>query len=243
MELINVAIPSYNRCEMLKSKTLATLTRLCPALLPRTTVFVADVAQEAIYKAAITDISIIVAKPTMSGVRNFMVDYYEPNTQILFLDDDIDGIVRKDGNNKVEVTATEFEAAIVRGFDLCNVNGTKIFGFYPIANGLFMSDGHTTDLRYCVGAIYGVINDREIKVTTNDGEDYERTILFFEKYGSVIRLNSYAPRTTYWRKSGGMVGQRDIVSLQKLAARWPQFCRLKTRKTDGRTNLTIKEYS
>lgn len=242
MEDITIAIPSYNRVKMLKTKTLATLTKLSVPM-EQITIFVANVDQLALYKEEIDDISIIVAEPTMCGVRNFMTQYYEPNTKILYLDDDLDGFNRKDGNNKMEITIDEFKEMVISGFDLCNINGTKLFGIYPISNGLFMSNGYTTNLKYIVGCCYGVINDKDIKVSINDGEDYERTILFFEKYGAVIRLNSYAPRTTYWRKSGGMIDQRDVLSLQSLVKRWPQYCRLKIRKTDGRQNLAIKEYS
>jgi len=246
MNTIVIAIPSYNRPDILCNKTLATLETLLDSW-DNTYIFVADEEQKVIYLSALGGKErgkIIVGVKGMAAVRNFMTSYFPEKQRILYLDDDINGFVKKDGIAKVDITKEEFNSFVQRGFQECEKSNTSLWGVYPIANGFFMKDNITTDLRYIVGCCYGVINDRTVKVEIDSGEDYQRTILFFEKYGSVVRINFIAPKTVYWCKSGGMSNSRTIetmqVSCDYLIEKWPQYCSLKIRKTGNLPVIRFK---
>ena len=239
--IYKIAIPSYDRAELLVKKTINTLSLLLDNF-NNVFIFVSDKEQELQYKNVLKEKGhIIIGIKGMKEIRNFITDYFDENEKILYLDDDIDGFIKKGKGN---INKEDFDSFVQRGFQEAENNNTKLFGIYPISNLLFMKDNITTDLRYIVGCCYGVINDKEIKVTIDSGEDFERTILFYEKYGSVVRFNYIAPKTVYWRKKGGMAATRTIetmkISCDYLVEKYPTLCSLKIRKTGGLPNIKFK---
>jgi hypothetical protein len=107
-----------------------------------------------------------------------------------------------DGKKKLEPIA-DLRYIIDEGFRLCKANNMKNWGIYPVHNPFFMSDKVSTDLKYVGGGFYGVINDRECeKRIVSHGEDYERTIRYYLKYGGVIRFNNLTFKTKNFSKGG-----------------------------------------
>jgi hypothetical protein len=108
--------------------------------------------------------------------------------------------------NLSPLSGAEFRSWTESAFHALELSRTKLFGVYPVKNGYFMKDLPyvTEDLRFCVGTCWGVINDHRIHVTLEEKEDYERTLMCFSLYGSVLRYNHISPVTTYYRTAGGM---------------------------------------
>jgi hypothetical protein len=231
-----VAIPSYKRAPRLRDSTLPLLQRhhIDPALID---VFVADEEEKAIYTATLdpwTYGSLIVAVPGIRAVRNFIADYYDDGQHLFCIDDDIRDII--------SLNDFDLKTFIETGFAECHKRNLNIFGIYPVANKFFMRDNITTDLRYIIACFYGMIN-RRIHVTLDDKEDYERTILYYLRDGGVIRFNSIAPITRYYKEPGGMqvtrTKERIHASAVALAERWPHLCRLNLKKKSGFSEVRL----
>mgnify|MGYP006408863109 FL=1 len=190
---MKIAIPSYKRADILIKKTLP-LLKIYGIEDTEIDIFVATNEEYDIYKEALdNDMNIIVGEVGMGNIRLFMAGYYNEGEEIVYIDDDIEKIERLfivEGKKKIEPIA-DLRYIIDEGFRLCKSHNMKNWGIYPVHNAFFMSDKVSTDLKYIIGAFYGVINDRECeKRIVSHGEDYERTIRYYLKYGGVIRFNN-----------------------------------------------------
>tara|TARA_R110000822_G_scaffold177596_1_gene317580 strand:+ start:769 stop:1521 length:753 start_codon:yes stop_codon:yes gene_type:complete len=236
---MKIAIPSYKRADILIKKTLP-LLKIYGIEDTEIDIFVATNEEYDIYKEALdNDMNIIVGEVGMGNIRLFMAGYYNEGEEIVYIDDDIEKIERLfivEGKKKIEPIA-DLRYIIDEGFRLCKSHNMKNWGIYPVHNAFFMSDKVSTDLKYIIGAFYGVINDRECeKRIVSHGEDYERTIRYYLKYGGVIRFNNITIKTKYFSE-GGMSAEfnneRDKhidEQLYKLKNNFPELMTLSNKK-------------
>tara|TARA_R110000823_G_scaffold170502_1_gene303078 strand:- start:50 stop:793 length:744 start_codon:yes stop_codon:yes gene_type:complete len=208
---MKIAIPSYKRAEILINKTLP-LLRSYGINNSEIDIFVADDEEYAIYSELVDDINIVVGEVGIDTIRMFMSKYYDEDEEIVYFDDDIEKIEKLviiDGKKKLQ-PIDNLRLLIEDGFRLCKEKGMKNWGIYPARNGFFMKDTVSTDLKYIIGALTGVINDRECeKRIVSHGEDYERTIKYYLKYGGVIRFNNITIKTKYFAKGGICASMND----------------------------------
>jgi len=235
-----IAIPSYKRPVQLRDATLALLQKhSVPSEL--IDVFVSDEEQHAEYANTLTPGTygqLIVAVPGMGAVRNFKTDYYEEGQHIFYMDDDI--------TDFLTLTDSSFNLCefVEQAFAECVAEGLRLFGLYPVANRFFMRPVTTFDLRYVIGSVYGCVNDRSIRVTLDDGEDKERTCLYYLKYGGVLRYSWISPKTKYYRNPGGMQVTRTLerqrASGLKLLEQFPMLLS-RIDKKDGKIEHRFKD--
>ena len=238
-----IAIPSYKRAATLNEKTLATLHRggIDPG---RITVWVADEAERDEYAREL-DPSLYgrleVSAPTLHGSRNAIWRQYDEGSYLMFCDDDLSDIYRKrgeQGRRSVRDTTELFET-LLGGLDK---TGLSLVGIYPVDNPYFMDHEWTTDLRYVIGALYGirVESGPHMDVSLEDKEDYERTILHFLAHGGVLRRNDVGMVTRYYREPGGMqetrTPERITESAMILQKRYPELVRIREAKS-GHTEV------
>lgn len=203
-----VAIPSYKRAEILRDKTLATLTRygIEPS---RIYIFVADKDEEALYKATLPVghyNRLVVAQKGLHHARNAINAYFPVGKKIVSADDDIRGFIEFDaGAKRHEKPLVSLKRTIDRGFTEAAKAGASLWGVYPSANGFFMKNTVSTDLRHIVGSFWGQINPgKAVTIHLQSKEDYERTLQFWKRDGAVVRLNFVSPQTAYYKTPGGL---------------------------------------
>lgn len=230
-----IAIPSYHRADTLPVKTLALLKRL-GADLGRVTVFVADGHEEANYRATCPGLRIVVGEPGMRAIRNFIQSYYPEGTPVLNLDDDLQDLHRR-LNPTTSVPLKDWDW-VPNAFQAAKNEGASLWGIYPIVNPLFMKNTVTTDLRYIIGALWGLWNthDPATYVTLDDKEDFERTLKFYLKDGKVLRVNYLGIKSNYYGEAGGMqverTPERVTASGITLLQRYPELCRVNKARKD-----------
>jgi cellulose synthase/poly-beta-1,6-N-acetylglucosamine synthase-like glycosyltransferase len=245
-----IAIPSYKRPETLRDKTLMVLKQYrIPA--NKITVFVANAEQKKLYEATLipgTYGSLVVGIVGMGAIRNFITSWYPIGTKIVNIDDDIRGFLEYDASRpRKEKPLRSLVSVIKRGFDECEKAGARLWGVYPVANGFFMKPKVSTDLRYIIGSVWGCINPglKAVKITLDDKEDYQRSILYYKLYGAVVRLNFVAPVSSYYKEPGGMQEERTKQRVEK-SARWlvkhyPEFAVLNPSKKSGYMEVRLKD--
>jgi cellulose synthase/poly-beta-1,6-N-acetylglucosamine synthase-like glycosyltransferase len=245
-----VAIPSYKRPETLRDKTL-TILKAYRIPSDKITVFVANKEQETIYKETLTPGSygkIVVGIVGMGAIRNFISDYYPIGTPIVNIDDDIKGFLEYDSSSpRKEKALRSLQSVIKQGFYECEKVGAHLWGVYPVANGYFMKPKVSKDLRYIIGSFWGCINPgtKEVKITLDDKEDYQRSILYYKADKAVIRLNMVAPISSYYKEPGGMQEERTKERVEK-SARWivrtyPDYAVLNPSKKSGYMEVRLKD--
>ena len=236
---MKIAIPSYKREEILTSKTLPLLKRY-GFRDDEIDIFVADKEEYSIYKKLLSpDINIVVAIKGIKNVREFMSCYYEEGEEIVYIDDDIEKIetiIQVEGKNKL-TDIENLRELIDEGFKICKKHQAKNWGIYPCRNAYFMKETISTDLKYVIGAFTGVINDRECESRiVGHGEDYERTIRYYLKYNSLVRLNYITIKTKYFADGGIQAEYNNERSkyineeLYKLQEKYPEMMTLRQKK-------------
>jgi cellulose synthase/poly-beta-1,6-N-acetylglucosamine synthase-like glycosyltransferase len=236
---MKIAIPSYKRQNILINKTLKMLKQYGIEN-NEIDVFVANDEERNNYQKVLDDnINIIVGVVGMDKIRMFMSNYYDEGKEIVYIDDDIEKVERLvivDGKKKLE-EVDDLRKVIEEGFNLCKTNQYQNWGIYPVHNAFFMNDKVSTDLKYIIGAFYGVINDRECETRiVSHGEDYERTMRYYLKYNGVIRFNNYTIKTKYFSK-GGMSAEFNNErekyideEINKLKEHYPDMMTIKKKK-------------
>ena len=225
-----IAIPSYNRADILKNKTFATLKR---HHIPDDIIYIFvannDEREKYIMKIDIEPANIITGVKGLKDQRNFISSYFPEGKHIIQLDDDIDEIVELVVPNTSKRTSTKTKAQIAKqkrelmkkhrvkpiadlnrfiidAFALAVKKGIYLWGIYPVDNPYFMTDTITTDLRFIVGPFWGVINrhSQQLKLTIDEKENVERTLQHYSMDGGVIRFNNVSITTNYYKTPGGM---------------------------------------
>jgi hypothetical protein len=245
-----VAIPSYKRAETLRDKTLTTLRE---HRIPRTRihVFVANKAEYDTYKATLDPATyghLHIAEPGMAAVRNYITRFFPVGKQIFNMDDDIRGFIEwSEGARRNERPLRDLAGAITRGFREARRTGFRLFGFYPVANGYFMRDGAPTeDLRYIIGAVWGIVNPGKIlTVTIDDKEDYLRSVIMYLLDGGVLRFNNIAPQTAYYKEPGGMQEERTMNRIDRSARvmveAFPDLVKINLTKKSGMPEVRLRD--
>jgi hypothetical protein len=225
---MKVAIPSYQRFDILKNKSLALLQKLN---IPMDTVYVFCVEEEyEQYKQL--PCHVVIGKHGLREQRNFIIDYFEEGEELLCMDDDLESI---DGNiNFEEVFQT------MRGRD------AYLAGIYPCFNPFFRAKQKllTTDLRFIIGCFYFCINRHDMKEQNNfaNKDDYSRTIRYYQRDGIVLRYNQVAVKTKHY-SMGGLGKFNDRLEQSKKECELFQSmypCKIKTRKNGMSEIILIK---
>ena len=243
-----IAIPSYKRAETLRDKTLAMLEeKRVPASIIH--VFVATEEEKRIYGDTLKKGSygkLIVARPGMGAVRNFITEHFPKGKKIMNIDDDIKDFMELGSDGKLKPVSS-LMPIFREGFQKAVGTGFHLFGYYPVANGFFMKDRVTEDLRYIIGSMWGIINPGidALKVTLDDKEDVQRSIIMYVLNGGVLRFEQYTPVTAYYKEPGGMQEERTKnrvdVSARALVNAYPGLATLNLTKKSGLTEVRLRD--
>jgi hypothetical protein len=251
-----IAIPSYQRAITLDEKTLRLLKDY---KIPKEKIYI-FVANQYEYEEYTNTIDlyynkIIIGEKGMGNIRNFMTDYFEQDQKIFYLDDDINFFYQCYNDKNVKNKSYNYlkklpdlDKFIKQGFNILEKENCNLFGVYPIRNSYFMKpENYSTDLKYCIGFCYGVINQKDLKVTLDDKEDFQRSLLYYIKDNKIVRFNNITCGTICYKKnSGGMndinrTKERIHKSAEYLVENYPDLCSLKISKKRGTSEIRLKD--
>jgi len=211
-----VAIPTYNRQDVVFKKTISTLLNGGVSK-SKIYVFVANKEQEKLYEDALPKNSynkIVVGVKGIANQRKFIANYFPKGQYVVSLDDDVEefqilkstarGVTQKNRPKNAKdklVKMPNVHKFFVDAYKTMKREGLYIWGVYPVRNAFFMYPKYTTDLRFIIGVTFGFIarHDKSLEPSVNSEtkEDYEQTILYYKKDGGVIRFNNIVPKTKF----------------------------------------------
>ena len=239
MFLLPIAIPSYQRSKMISQKTLRFLHEVdYPTKL--ITIFVANEEEAELYKSDISpDLygQIITGVLGLKDQRNFIAQSYPEDIIIVQMDDDVDRII---------CPYLSFQQILQKAYIELTMNTCGLWGVMPKDDTRCFSDCVTTHLTHILGSFFVCRNHRDIILTTNEKEDYERSIVYFLRYGSVRRYKGAGVRTKYGLNAGGLqqLGRIDRMAdgSKYLSEKYPTACKsiVKNDKPDLRLNWHYK---
>lgn len=254
LEMYYICIPSYRRAKICNEKTLSMLKR---NKISNSLIYVFVVKEEENEYLQILDknsyYKIVVGKKGICAQREYIESYFKDGTNIVCLDDDVEEVDLSLSDTFKNKSLDFFYKS---AFDLCKKSGSFIFGVYPVYNPFFRTGQRevTTDLRYVVGAMFGVIIRRkvmgsELKYTitpkfNGQKEDVEKSILYYKLDGVLLRFNRIGFITKYYGTDGGGNGKfQDRLEDMRLASlalekKYPQYGKVYTRK-NGMTEFRL----
>lgn len=231
-----IAIPSYQRVDTLKNKTLQTL-QLNNIDKEKIHIFVANEQEKNSYSTLPQDLygKIVVGVPGLKNQRNFIFNYFPENTLIVSIDDDIKSIKRL-VNDKLEIISN-LDQLIQESFQECKRNGLHLWGVYPIANSFFMKaqKEKSLDTKFIIGHLFGIINS-PFRISCDLKQDYELSLYYSKLDGGVLRNNSVCCITTMGAKGGinkTVQERQDIYQkcIEFLLQEYPDRVRINTKRT------------
>lgn len=246
-----IAIPTYKRSDLIQKKTLAILHhyKINPDII---TLFVADENEANEYKEKVPKHlygKIIIGVKGLKNQRNFISKYYSENIPVVQFDDDINKIVQlvSRTSTKQLQPLDDLDKLIKYAFDICIKNGIYLWGIYPLAKAYFMTNKITTDLRFIVGPMWGMINRHspDLQLTIDEKENSERTLQFWNKDKTVLRFNNIGIDTAYYKNKGGMqeeLKDRKVEALKSvyyLHKKYPNITKIYLGKKSGMPEIKL----
>jgi len=221
--LPRVCIPSYNRPELLRDKTLAFLKKSeYPSNL--IFIFVSDKSEFERYQMVCPGYQLVVGLPGLKAQRKYISDWLSEDEIYLGMDDDIEG---------VKTMGKSFLELVSDGVAAIQTRQTGLWGIMPSDNGMCFQDNTSDHLVFILGALFVARNHQDINLEgACETDDYERSILYFLKYGKIFRNRSAGVKTKYQGTSGGQTGfrERKAGAVQDLLLRFPKICSYRDKK-------------
>jgi hypothetical protein len=231
--LPRVCIPSYNRPELLKSKSLAFLEASgYPSDL--ISIFVSDHSEFERYSQTCPGYHLVVGVIGLKAQRKFISDWLNEDEIYLGMDDDIDS---------VKTMGKSFLELVSDGVAAIETRQTGLWGILPKDDARCFKDDTTDHLSFILGALFVSRNHQDIHLEgACETDDYERSILYFLKYGKVLRNRSAGVKTKYQGTSGGQTGfrERKRAAVLGLITRFPRMCSYRNKKGEADIMLNFR---
>ena len=231
-----IAIASHKRPEILQSKTL-TLLKNHNISMKKVFVFVSPESYEDYlpiknkWKFNLVNGD----NSTILKTRNNIIKYFDEGENILEIDDDVEEIeiTLKGVKNK---PVTNLKELFNESFKIIHQGG--IFGFNANTNNFFAGNKDKFGLYSIINSCLGYKNDKRIKLTVAEKEDFERAIQFYELNLPILKRTGYGIKTKYWTTKGGIQSHYDFkkrIEVQKQSAeqlleKYPWSARKQVRK-------------
>ena len=211
-----IAIPSLGRPDIVRDRTIAFLLR---ELVDPSIVTVYVVAEELqVYTDALADFIALGGNAPVVGVRglpaqrNFVMSQYPEGQRIVFLDDDVESW---DNTHSLQFNYSPLTDFFAEAFIVAQQEGCFIWSINPSNDPRNRAAAKevTTNLKYCIGAFYGIINRRSDlhKFTANEKEDVKRTLHYFVEDGKVCVFSRIGFKTKYYGNIGGIGTHTDRI--------------------------------
>lgn len=232
----------------MRTKTLKTLQE---NRIPREKIYIFVIEEEyEKYKEFIeSSYKIVVGKKGLVPQREFAEEYFGEGQEIVFMDDDIEEVFL---NHSSLFKGKTLDYFFKYAFKTCKEEQSSIWGVYPVNNPFYLKGAEITiDLKYIVGALYGIINrphnkKLKLELTRENGqkEDVERTLKYYILDGKVVRFNRVSFKTKYYGSNGGLGTFNERlepmrIASEKLKKVYGNYGDIKTRP-NGMTEFVLK---
>lgn len=227
-----IAIPSLKRSNLLLEKTYKFLNK---HKIPDNKIYIFVIDNEfEIYKTTFPNCNIVVGRFTAKNNKNYILDYFDKNTFILQLDDDIKDMYEAT-DKKTLINLQDLDKFIRDGIELLKKEECNILGVYPIKNPGFMfgnKEAVSQQLNYCCGAVLLMKNHHLVQRSLNLIEDFEFSLKNYLNNGKILRNNRICVEANQYTASGGLQYnnnrniQNKLIEIKRLVNQYPQYVKL-----------------
>ena len=253
MNSLNIAIPTYQRSNIILCKTLHLLERL---KVPRQNIFVvvgADKDEDMFndyfdnINSMYEGVNIIIGDNSnaLASQLNFIRnELFEENQLGLILDDDLDDIlVRIDDKTLRPITAEEFDNAICISSNLMREYNIGLCGINSTGNSFYMSDKVKLCKTNICGGFQIFFNEPNINLKINQGTDAYESCYYLDKYQYNLKIDFLTFKTKLF-SAGGLYEYRlneekthnDYLTVAKTYPQYLDYYTWKLGETTGIDN-------
>lgn len=208
---MKIAIPSHKRFTSLQQKTLNLLYRH-NFIESDIYIFVSPASIQEYLPLSKLGYNVVESKDSILATRNHIIDYFKEGELIVEMDDDVEDIVNTLKNEK-ETSVENLIDIFNKSFELCNGG---LWGFNASHNSFFGSGKDQFGLRTIINSCLGYVNNKNIKLTVTEKEDYERVLQFSNLNLPILKRGIYGVKTKYWKNPGGI---QDYCSFEERVQR------------------------
>ena len=237
-----IVIPSYDRLVQLQGRTLSLLARH-NINFDKVYIFAHPWCYEEYYnlKNKYPTIHIVESKGGIMNSRNYINNYFSAGTRIVEIDDDVEDLL----NLKNDCPLEDLDEFITESFEMC---GNGIWGVCALTNKFFSNMNDKFGLQSIVATFCGYVLNKNIKLTLDVMEDYERVIQYYLLGKNIFKRSWVGIKTKYWKNKGGIQTQLDYdkrLMMQnycsdELKAKYPDLVFQRTRKS-GLKDIRFKK--
>ena len=251
----SIAIRSKGRYKTINDKTIKLLKKW--DILNENIYIFCPVNEIELYQENCPGVNVVDGGNSIVECNNCIIDYFDEGDYIIQTDDDIHFLLELGtDNNRIKVNNKlrpknfidyNLNKLINNGYRLMIEKNAPIWGTYPVCNDFYMNDltTPTFDLKFLIGRIFGFLNDKSIRTTSKVRDDYEKSILYYIKYGSTIRFNHISVYADTYVGKGGLAEQRtiDMMSndVEEMINKYPEYVAEKKNKGRYREIRLIKQ--
>jgi len=253
-----IAIPSFKRVEVIKEKTLS-LLKNSKVSKDNIYIFVSSKNDFDEYTEKLDPNTYNkIINTNVIGIsynRNYIIDYFNENDHIVFMDDDINHVKRKTGDKVDDIK--DMDAFFVKAFKIIKKYDVFLWSTKNMYNAFYknlMKDEGVLGLELFSGDLMGIINRKDMKIKdtlkTGEGEQNELLFRYVDRDESIVRFNNIIVLTAKLSPNGkvasrGSVEQRkkDLITNYKiLQEKYPQYVDdiIYTRRSRGA--IKLKKY-
>lgn len=226
--MLNIAIPTYDRSDCFK-----TIKYLRSENVPDEwiSIFFANEEEKEKYVSKMWEnkYNLIVGVLGICNQRNFITNYYDEDEIIVSMDDDIEKIEHKNQVPFLEWVQECINYMKEKNLGLVSVAPSSNPYFFKMKN---KSISFRTGNYLAVGVFQIYKNHKSLIMDIQCAEDYDRSIMYIQKYGENIRYQDVFLKTVYWGK-GGLTSQRTkewyLCWVEKLMEKYPNVFKTRMR--------------
>jgi len=248
MYMYSVAIPTYNRSDIIYKKTLSTLLN-GGVNYKNIFIFVANKIEYQKYEEVLPKEcynKIIIGKIGIAKQRTFIRNYFKEGEYVVSIDDDVEEVLQLKNNKLAKIK--DLHTFFMKAYEDLKREKRYLWGIYPVKNPFFMKNTLSDGLTFVIGVLHGYIVRHLNSLTPNtqsEGkEDYEQSILYYNKDGGVLRYNYITIKTKFLAKGG--LGEDRFETNKKAAEylfkKYPKFITIFYRK-NGMTEVKLRDKS
>lgn len=197
-----IAVPTHRRVELLGQQTLKLLEDFDPKDIY---LFISDQQDYDFYKEKYEDYNLVLTNTkNVKEKFNYVQNFFPPDEWVVVFEDDIQQV--QDLFNR------DVKTVLSSCINICEKANQRAWGVYPSANLFYMRKDIEVGLTFLIANLFGFksVNTDKLDVSFTSKHDYERSVLYYNFYGSVVRFNYLSCKTKNYGNKGGI--QVDLES-------------------------------
>jgi hypothetical protein len=209
---MKIVIPSHKRYQMIQDKTLKLLNKHNFSK-SDIYIFVSPLSLKEYEPLKEQGYNLVESKNTILDTRNHIINYFDEGEMIVEMDDDVEDIYNTIKGQK-ETPVEDLKDLFLSNFKMLGSDG--LWGINASHNSFFGSGKDQWGCRTIINSCLGYYNNKNIKLTVTEKEDYERVLQFDNLHLPILKRGAYGTKTKYWKNKGGI---QDYCSFEERVKR------------------------